>query len=228
MFDFCIEKFRGTSWEDFMVKEMKQPYFAELTKFVEKEYSMHTVYPPQNDIFNAFMSTGIDDIKVVILGQDPYHGKNQAHGLSFSVPSTQCKIPPSLKNIYREIHRDLGIDVPIHGCLLGWARQGVFLLNTVLTVRGGEAGSHAGHGWEEFTDHTIQTISELNRPVVFMLWGNYARAKKKLITNPIHLILETSHPSPMSVRHGFDGCGHFGLANKFLEANGIDSIRWQL
>jgi uracil-DNA glycosylase len=215
------------SWQKILQTEFDQPYFEQLVKFVKEEYATQTIFPPAGQIFNAFNSCPFSDVRVVILGQDPYHEEGQAMGLSFSVPDG-VKIPPSLVNIYKEINNDLGYNIPNHGDLTKWAKQGVLLLNSVLTVVKDTPGSHRGKGWEIFTDEVIKTVNDKTTPVVFLLWGNYAKEKKKLITNPIHLVLESSHPSPFSVRNGFDGCSHFSKANNFLSKNNIEPIDWQI
>ena len=212
----------GNEWDILLAQELEKPYYQELRRFLAEEYRTTTVYPNQYDIFNALKYTTYSDVRVVILGQDPYHGPNQAHGLSFSVKQG-VQPPPSLVNIYKEIRDDLGIDnLGKHGELTSWAKQGVLLLNTVLTVRDGQAASHRGKGWEQFTDRAISLLNEKEEPVVFFLWGNYARAKKELITNPRHLVLETVHPSPLSASRGFFGCGHFSKCNAFLGDRAID------
>ena len=207
--------------------EFKKPYYKDLYKTILQEYRSRRVYPAPDDIFNAFHLTPLSDVKVVILGQDPYHGDGQAHGLCFSVkPSVE--IPPSLENIYKELHDDLGCRIPNNGYLVKWAEQGVLLLNTVLTVRAHEAMSHRGIGWETFTDAVIQIVNQQNRPIVFLLWGGAARAKASMLNNPNHLILEAPHPSPLSAYRGFFGCRHFSRANAFLQAHGAAPIDWQI
>ena len=217
-------------WLPAVREEFKKPYYRDLYQFVRKEYANYTVFPPADQIFNALHLTPLHKVKVVILGQDPYHNVHQAHGLCFSVPEDQKEIPPSLINIYRELHDDVGCRLPQTGCLTKWAQQGVLLLNTVLTVRAHQANSHRNHGWEQFTDAVIRTLSEQDRPMVFLLWGNPAQRKAEKIlkgTSAKHLILKTSHPSPLSVYRGFDGCDHFMKANAFLQANGIKPIDWR-
>lgn len=214
-------------WLDPLTKEFKKPYYRELYQKVLQEYRTRKVYPAPDDIFNAFHLTPLHEVKVVILGQDPYHGDGQAHGLSFSV-KPDVDIPPSLQNIYQELHDELGCYIPDNGYLVKWAKEGVLLLNTVLTVRAHQAYSHRGIGWEEFTDAVIEAVNEQDRPIVFMLWGNPARAKKKMLNNPNHLILEAPHPSPLSAHRGFFGCGHFKKANEFLTAHGETPIDWQI
>lgn len=208
--------------------EFKKPYYKELFQFVKEEYSRAVIYPPSEDIFNALHLTPLHEVKVLILGQDPYHNDNQAHGLSFSVPLSQKEIPPSLQNIYQELHDDLGCEIPNNGYLEKWARQGVLLLNTVLTVRAHQANSHKGHGWEQFTDAIIQAVNAQERPIVYLLWGKPAQSKIPMLTNPKHLILQAPHPSPLSAYRGFFGCRHFSRANAFLEANGERPIDWQI
>ena len=207
--------------------EFKKPYYKELYYKIKDEYSHYEVFPEANDIFNAFDFTPLANVKVVILGQDPYHNNGQAHGLSFSV-KPEVEIPPSLVNIYQELHDDLGCYIPNNGYLKKWADQGVLLLNTVLTVRAHNANSHRGIGWEQFTDAAIKAINDLNRPVVFMLWGRPAQSKKSLLNNPQHLILEAPHPSPLSAYRGFFGCRHFSQANTFLKAHQIEPVDWQI
>ena len=213
--------------EEFIALESSKPYYSELMKFVDSEYSAGEVFPPREKIFRSLELTPIDSVKCVILGQDPYHDVGQAHGLAFSV-NPGVKIPPSLANIYKELQDELGTYIPDNGFLEKWAKQGVLLLNTVLTVRAHEANSHKGKGWEKFTDSVISEVNKLDHPVVFMLWGKPAQSKKKLLTNPKHLVLETVHPSPLSVYRGFRGCGHFAKCNEFLQANGEAPIDWQI
>jgi uracil-DNA glycosylase len=215
------------SWLKVLNPEFEQPYFANLKAFLVEEKHQYAVYPPGPLIFNAFAHTPFDKVKVVILGQDPYHGKGQAHGLSFSVPDG-VKPPPSLVNMYKEIQNDLGIAPSASGNLEGWADQGVFLLNATLTVRASTAGSHQNKGWELFTDKVIQSLSSGREHLVFMLWGNYARAKKSLIDTQKHLVLEAPHPSPFSANNGFFGCKHFSKANEYLRQNGIEPIDWSV
>lgn len=215
-------------WLPALKEEFGKPYYKDLYGFVKKEYSTHVVYPPADDIFNAFHFTPLSEVKVVILGQDPYHNENQAHGLSFSVPVSQKEIPPSLQNIYKELQDDLGCYIPNNGYLEKWARQGVLLLNTVLTVRAHAANSHQGKGWEIFTDAVINAVNAQDRPIVYLLWGTPARRKAPMLTNPKHLILEAPHPSPLSAYRGFFGCRHFSACNRFLEEHGIQPIDWQI
>ena len=218
----------SNDWLSGLKNEFKKDYYIELYTFVKNEYSTKTIYPPADDIFNAFHFTPLSKVKVLLLGQDPYHNEHQAHGLSFSVLPEQKDIPPSLQNIYKELHDDLGCYIPNNGYLKKWADQGVLLLNTVLTVRAHQANSHQGHGWEQFTDAVIRCVNELDRPVVYFLWGRPAQMKKSMLTNKKHLILEAPHPSPLSAYRGFFGCHHFSIANEFLKSNGIDPIDWQI
>lgn len=214
-------------WWPFLQEEWKQDYFIELSKFVHNAYATKLVFPPKAKVFSAFENCDYDDVKVVILGQDPYHEPNQAHGMCFSV-NPGVKIPPSLINIYKELHEDVGCYIPNNGYLMPWAKQGVFLLNTVLTVECGKANSHANKGWETFTDHTIQKINEKDSPVVFLLWGRNARNKASMIDRSRHLVLECAHPSPLSAYNGFFGCRHFSQANAFLVQHGKEAINWQI
>lgn len=214
-------------WLDALQGEFRKPYYKELFETVKKEYHTHKIYPPSDDIFNAFHLTPLHEVKVVILGQDPYHGDRQAHGLCFSV-KPEVEIPPSLVNIYKELHDDLGCTIPSHGYLVKWAKQGVLMLNTVLTVRAHQANSHRGIGWEEFTDAAIKALNEQDRPLVFILWGKPAQMKKHMLNNPKHLILEAPHPSPLSAYRGFFGSRPFSQTNAFLEKNGIEPIDWQI
>ncbi|MBQ7781893.1 MAG: uracil-DNA glycosylase [Lachnospiraceae bacterium] len=215
-------------WLEAIQGEFRKPYYKELFQFVKEEYNRTVVYPPADDIFNALHFTPLKDVKVLVLGQDPYHNENQAHGLSFSVPTTQKDIPPSLQNIYKELQEDLGCYIPNNGYLKKWAEQGVLLLNTVLTVRAHQANSHQGKGWEQFTDAIIQAVNAQDRPVVYMLWGRPAQNKIPMLTNEKHLILKAPHPSPLSAYRGFFGCKHFSQANAFLEKNGAKPIDWQI
>ena len=214
-------------WLDALQGEFRQPYYKKLFQTVNEEYRTRRIFPPADDIFNAFHLTPLRDVKVVILGQDPYHGEGQAHGLCFSV-RPGVEIPPSLVNIYQELHDDLGCTIPNHGCLVKWAQQGVLLLNTVLTVRAHQANSHKEIGWEKFTDAAIRKVSEQDRPIVFILWGRPAQAKKSMLHNPKHLILEAPHPSPLSAYRGFFGSRLFSQANRFLKAQGIEPVDWQI
>ena len=207
--------------------EFKKPYYAKLYQTVKEAYRTEKVFPPANEIFNAFHLTPLSKVKVVILGQDPYHNDGQAEGLCFSVKKG-VDIPPSLQNIYQELHADLGCRIPNHGSLVKWAKQGVLLLNTVLTVRAHQANSHQGIGWEEFTDAAIRILNEQERPIVFFLWGRPAQRKKQMLTNPRFLILEAPHPSPLSAYRGFFGSQPFRQANAFLEKNGLKPVDWQI
>lgn len=217
----------GNDWDIFLNEEKKKPYFIQLLHKINEDSKIHTIYPKEENIFQAFKHTSYKEVKVVILGQDPYHQKNQAHGLAFSVPKG-VKIPHSLHNIFLELVDDVKIDYPQHGNLEAWAKQGVFLLNTVLTVRDNEPGSHRNIGWEIFTDNTIKLINLKQQPVVFLLWGNDAKKKIPLITNPIHKVLTSAHPSPLSAYGGFFGCKHFSQANEFLIKNNLKPINWQI
>lgn len=214
-------------WQEALKDEFKKDYYKQLFEKVNEEYRTRLIFPPANDIFNAFHLTPLKDVKVVILGQDPYHGNNQAHGLCFSV-KPEVEIPPSLVNIYKELHDDLGCTIPDHGYLVKWAKQGVLMLNTVLTVRAHQANSHRGIGWEEFTDAAIRVLNTQDRPIVFILWGRPAQMKKAMLNNPKHLILEAPHPSPLSSYRGFFGSRPFSKTNQFLEANGVEPIDWQI
>ncbi|MDD5639428.1 MAG: uracil-DNA glycosylase [Candidatus Pacebacteria bacterium] len=213
------------SWKKVLQEEFEKEYFQNLTKFVKDEYKSAIVYPPPKFIFNAFELCPFDKVSVVILGQDPYHGLGQAHGLCFSVPEN-VSMPPSLRNIYLEIISDFGGKIPTHGNLEHWTRCGVLLLNATLTVRRGQAGSHQHRGWEEFTDAVIRTISDKKEHIVFLLWGRYAKEKRSLIDANKHLILEAAHPSPFSARDGFFGCKHFSKTNDYLKAHGKEPILW--
>jgi len=213
------------SWRAALAEEFDTPYFTALVNFVKAEYQQAAVYPPPKLIFNAFDLCPFDRVKVVILGQDPYHGKGQAHGLCFSVPEA-VRMPPSLQNIYKELHDDLGVPIPTHGNLDRWAQQGVLLLNATLTVRAGAPGSHQGKGWEQFTDSVVQKLNDEREHLVFMLWGNYAKAKGEHIDREKHLVLEAAHPSPYSARSGFFGCRHFSKTNAYLKEHGIIPIDW--
>lgn len=214
-------------WYQALKDEFKKDYYRTLFETVRTEYQTRQIFPPADDVFNAFHLTPLKDVKVVILGQDPYHGENQAHGLCFSV-KPGVDIPPSLVNIYKELQDDLGCTIPSHGYLTKWARQGVLMLNTVLTVRAHQANSHRGIGWEEFTDAAIRVLNEQDRPMVFILWGRPAQMKKAMLNNPKHLILEAPHPSPLSSYRGFFGSKPFSKTNNFLVANGMESIDWQI
>ena len=217
----------NNDWLDALKGEFKKPYYKKLFETVNEEYRTRQIFPPADDIFNAFHLTPLLNVKAVILGQDPYHNVGQAHGLCFSVKKG-VDIPPSLVNIYKELHDDLGCTIPNHGCLTKWAEQGVLMLNTVLTVRAHQANSHKDIGWEEFTDAAIMALNSQDRPIVFILWGAPAQRKARMLTNPKHLILKAPHPSPLSAYRGFFGCRHFSRANAFLEENGIQPIDWQI
>lgn len=214
-------------WNEFNTLEQAKPYYNNLYDFVKTEYDKNTCFPPFDLILNAMGLTPYDKVKCVIIGQDPYHRRGQAMGLSFSVPEN-VTVPPSLKNIYQEIHDELGCYIPNHGNLTKWAKQGVLLLNSVLTVRENQAFSHANRGWEQYTDNAIMALNQKTTPVVYMLWGNAARAKKSLISNPEHLILESPHPSPFSAARGFFGNNHFKLCNDYLQSKNIEPIDWQI
>ena len=214
-------------WDDILHDEFLKEYYQKLRRILGGEYKNHTVYPDMFDIFNALKYTAYKDTKVVVLGQDPYHEPNQAHGLAFSV-KRGVPIPPSLQNIYKELYADLGISPPSHGELTAWAKQGVLLLNATLTVRAGMANSHQSIGWQIFTDHIIHVLNASDAPTVFLLWGSNARRKKEFITNPAHLVLESAHPSPLSAHRGFFGSRPFSKINAFLEKNGRPPIDWRL
>ena len=217
----------GNDWDEILKEEINKEYFQELIKLIKKEYENKTIYPKQTEIFKAFRNTPYSNIKVVILGQDPYHGVNQAEGLSFSVKVGVSK-PPSLQNIFKELESDLGCNIPPHGSLVSWTEEGVLLLNTVLTVEANKPASHKDLGWEQFTDEVIRKINEKNSPVVFILWGSFARNKKDLITNKIHYIIESPHPSPFSAYNGFFGSRPFSKTNNFLVSKGIKPINWEI
>ena len=214
-------------WLEPLAPEFKKPYYAKLYKTIREEYSTKQIFPPADEIFTAFEMTPLSDVKVVIIGQDPYHGDGQAHGLCFSV-KPDIETPPSLVNIYKELNSDLGCYIPNHGYLIKWAKQGILMLNTVLTVRAHQANSHRGIGWEEFTDAAIRILNEQDRPIVYLLWGKPAQMKKNMLNNPKHLILEAPHPSPLSAYRGFFGCQHFSKTNEFLKENGLEPIDWQI
>lgn len=217
----------GNGWDSVLGEEYIKDYFLKLKKFVLDEYNSKIIYPPINEVFNAFYYTAYKDVRVVILGQDPYHGVDQAEGLSFSVKKGVRK-PPSLINIFKELHDDLGYDIPKDGSLVSWTKQGVLLLNAVLTVEASRAASHQGKGWEIFTDAVIKAINKRSEPVVFILWGSYARSKKSLITNPNHYVIESAHPSPLSAYHGFFGSRPFSRTNNFLKSKGLKEINWEI
>lgn len=214
-------------WLEALKPEFKKEYYKELFQKVGQEYQEQKIFPAPDDIFNAFHFTPLDEVKVVILGQDPYHNDGQAHGLCFSV-KPEVEIPPSLVNIYKELHDDLGCEIANHGYLTKWAKQGVLMLNTVLTVRAHQANSHRGIGWEEFTDAALRAVNAQDRPIVYILWGKPAQAKKSMLTNPKHLILEAPHPSPLSAYRGFFGSKPFSKTNEFLKAHGVEPIDWQI
>ena len=214
-------------WQQPLEVEFKKPYYKDLYKKVLEEYRSRQIFPNPDDIFNAFHLTPLKDVKVVILGQDPYHNDGQAHGLCFSV-KPDVEVPPSLVNIYKELQDDLGCRIPNNGYLVKWAKQGVLMLNTVLTVRAHQANSHRGIGWEQFTDAVIRAVDAQDRPIVFLLWGRPAQMKKSMLHNPKHFILEAPHPSPLSAYRGFFGCKHFSQTNAFLEKNGLAPIDWQI
>ena len=214
-------------WDEILKDEFEKPYYKELRAFLKREYSTRRIYPEMNDIFNSLKCSSFKDTRVVIIGQDPYHGAGQAHGMCFSVKKG-VEPPPSLKNIFKELESDVGFKIPDHGELTSWAKQGVLLLNTVLTVREGAPNSHKGKGWESFTDRVISELNKKDTPVVFLLWGANAKAKAKIIDNPRHVKLETVHPSPLSAYGGFFGCKHFSKTNEILIASGQEPIDWQI
>lgn len=217
----------GNDWDAILSDEFEKPYYKRLRAFLKEEYSSRRIYPDKNDIFNALKSSSFEDTRVVIIGQDPYHGEGQAHGMCFSV-KRGVQPPPSLKNIFKELKDDIGFAYAGHGELTSWAKQGVLLLNTVLTVREGNPNSHKGMGWELFTDRVISELNKKQTPVVFLLWGANAKAKAKIITNPLHKKLEAPHPSPLSAYNGFFGCKHFSLCNNILKLSGQRTIDWQI
>lgn len=217
----------GNDWDIILKDEFEKPYYKELRAFLKREYSTRTIYPDMNDIFNSLKCSSFDSTRVVIIGQDPYHGAGQAHGMCFSV-KRGIEPPPSLKNIFKELHDDVGFVIPDHGELTHWANQGVLLLNTVLTVREGMANSHKGMGWEYFTDRVITELNRKTTPVVFLLWGANAKTKARIIDNPLHRKLETVHPSPLSAYNGFFGCRHFSRCNEILVSSGQKPIDWQI
>ncbi len=216
----------GNDWDGILEDEFRKEYYLRLRQILKQEYRTHTIYPSMYDLFNALRLTPCGAVKAVILGQDPYHGAGQAHGLAFSV-QRGVPAPPSLQNIFKELQDDLGVTPPRHGCLEAWAKNGVLLLNTVLTVRAGQPNSHRGIGWETFTDAVIQKLNERDQPMVFLLWGANARAKRPLLTNPSHLVLTAAHPSPLSANSGFFGCRHFSKATRFLNQHGI-TMDWRI
>lgn len=217
----------SNDWLPAIGEEFKKPYYAKLYQFVKEEYNTTKIFPPAEDIFNALHLTPLSQVKVLILGQDPYHNDGQAHGLCFSV-KPGVEIPPSLVNIYKELQNDIGCTIPNHGYLTKWAEQGILMLNTVLTVRAHQANSHQGKGWEQFTDAIICAVNEQDRPVVYLLWGKPAQSKIPMLTNPKHLILKAPHPSPLSAYRGFFGCKHFSQTNEFLKEKGLEPIDWQI
>lgn len=217
----------GNDWDELLSPEFEKDYYKSLTEFLRGEYAEHTIYPERRDIFNALKYTACKDVRVVIFGQDPYHGEHQAHGLAFSV-LPEVEIPPSLLNMYKELNAELGCYIPDNGCLTKWAQQGVLLLNSALTVRANTPNSHEGRGWEHFTDRVAELLNERREPVIFLLWGANARKKKEIITSPRHFILEAPHPSPLSASRGFFGCGHFAEANSILKAMNKPEIDWQI
>lgn len=214
-------------WYDALKEEFKKPYYKQLFQTVNEEYHTRLIFPPAKDIFNAFHLTPLKEVKVVILGQDPYHNHGQAHGQCFSVQKG-VSVPPSLENIYQELHDDLGCTIPGHGCLTKWAEQGVLMLNTVLTVRAHQANSHQGIGWEQFTDAAILALNAQERPIVYILWGSPAQRKARMLNNPKHLILKAPHPSPLSASRGFFGSRPFSRTNAFLEEHGLEPVDWQI
>lgn len=217
----------GNEWDELLGDEFKKEYYLKLREFLKSEYGTRRIYPNMYDIFNSLKFTSYSDVKAVIIGQDPYHGAGQAHGLCFSVQKGTA-VPPSLQNIYKELYSDLGIPPAGHGYLKKWADSGVLLMNAVLTVREGQANSHKGMGWEIFTDRVIELLNDRDKPIVFLLWGGNAKQKMRLITNPKHLILQAAHPSPLSAYNGFFGCRHFSKANEFLTANGMEPVDWRV
>ena len=217
----------GNEWDEILKGEFEKEYYLNLREFLKREYFTYRIYPNMYDIFNALKYTSYSDVKAVIIGQDPYHGAGQAHGLCFSVQKGVA-VPPSLQNIYKEIYSDLGIPPANHGYLKKWADSGVLMMNAVLTVREGQANPHKGKGWEIFTDRVIELLNQREKPIVFLLWGGNAKQKMRLITNPNHLILQAAHPSPLSAFNGFFGCRHFSKANEFLVNHGMEPIDWRI
>lgn len=217
----------GNSWDALLEEEFSKDYYKNLQAFLAEEYENYIIHPSKDEIFSALQATSYENTRVVIFGQDPYHGENQAHGMSFSV-KVGVDIPPSLKNIYKELNQELGCYIPNHGCLEKWAKQGVLLLNASLTVRDGEANSHKGKGWEKVTDKITELLNNRKEPVIFILWGNDAKKKEELITAPQHIILSAAHPSPLSASRGFFGCGHFKKVNTMLKAMNQPEIDWQI
>ncbi|WP_407691392.1 uracil-DNA glycosylase [Robertmurraya mangrovi] len=222
-----MEELLNRGWYEQVGKELNKPYFQNLEKFLKMEYEKEMIFPPINELFNAFHYTPYEKVKVVILGQDPYHGENQAHGLSFSV-NKGVPIPPSLRNIYKELHSDLGCLIPTHGYLKKWADQGVLLLNTVLTVRSGQAHSHKNQGWEAFTDEVMRRLNDREQPVIFILWGRPAESKRKLINEQKHKVITSAHPSPLSASRGFFGSRPFSKVNDYLQQLNMETIDWQI
>lgn len=216
-----------SDWDATLRSEFDSAYWSQLQAFVADERTRYSVFPPPDEVFNALHATPLDNTKVVIVGQDPYHQEGQAHGLCFSV-RRGVRVPPSLRNIFKELSTDLGLKAPDHGCLESWSAQGVLLLNTTLTVRDGAPASHVGRGWERFTDRVLQAVNAKDAPVVFILWGSNARKKRDLVTNPAHLVIEAAHPSPLSAHHGFFGHKPFSRTNEFLELSGLATIDWEL
>lgn len=217
----------NNTWDHYLQEEFHKPYYEELRKFLKEEYSQYTIYPDMDNIFNALKTTSYENVKVVVLGQDPYHGPNQAHGMAFSV-KPGVTVPPSLRNIYKELNQTIGCYMPNNGFLMKWAEQGVLLLNTVLTVRAGLPQSHKGKGWETFTDSVIKILNDREEPIIFMLWGAPAKKKQELIASGQHHILTAAHPSPLSAHNGFFGCNHFEKANGILQDLGQKAIDWQI
>lgn len=217
----------GNDWDELLKPEIEKEYYKNLRKFLVNEYKTYKIHPDMNDIFSALKLSSYKDTKILLLGQDPYHGEGQAHGLAFSVKPGIAP-PPSLKNMYKEIQAELGITPPNNGYLISWAKQGILMINTVLTVRDGLANSHKGQGWEIFTDRIIELLNEKDEPVIFILWGNNAKSKKRLITNKKHFIIEGVHPSPLSANRGFFGCGHFKKVNEILKSLGKKEIDWSI
>ena len=214
-------------WSEFLKNEFEQSYFKKLSLFLRSEYEVKRIFPPKTEVFSTFENVDVTNVKVVILGQDPYHQPNQAHGMAFSVKKG-VKVPPSLVNIYKEINSDVGLEIPKHGYLMDWANQGVMMLNTVLTVECSKAFSHRNQGWETFTDNVLKKVNTLNQPIVFLLWGKPAQEKEKFLDNPNHLILKAAHPSPLSAHNGFFGCNHFSKCNNFLIKNNQVPIDWRI
>ena len=217
----------GNSWDILLKEEFSKDYYKDLQNFLEEEYKTYVIHPDKDEIFSALSATSYENTRVVIFGQDPYHGENQAHGMAFSVKKG-VDIPPSLKNIYKELNQEMGCYIPNHGCLEKWAKQGVLLLNASLTVRDGEANSHKGKGWEKITDKITEILNNRRETVIFILWGNDAKKKEALITSPQHIILSAAHPSPLSASRGFFGCGHFTKVNSILKAMNQTEIDWQI